>query len=790
MVYRGAEDALMNAAADRVGHASDAIRLRTWGTLDAIGFDVRFLARSPQARGVVRARLEGGFDPLFSIYDDEWGAWLADLMKAFLESRTAYLEASLIGLVDNNRELVRVERRNGEVEFAGPGTLRSVGDVPYVTEAIELAQGDLYFSDVVRSEGSVSIPEGLPVVYISTPIYSDAGEVFGVVLVAVDFLEAIKPIVSQVGANQTLYVATSSGEVLLVADGGGSVRTNAPDSLQKMFPEAWRVIADQPTDIRMLEAPLGRETRGIAAFEQITISSSLLAPELIIGVSEPHETILSGVRRVRNESAAITLLFCLLAVALALGSARYLTTPLRRITKAASSFGTDDDRVALPVDRDDEIGVLARSFEAMQAQIADQIRVLEDEERRQRTILETSAEGIIVADAEGRVEMYNRAAETIFDRGPDEMEGGSLHDLIWREAVETILHANASDGGQAMEGEGIRKDGSRVPLLLLWSTFEWRGERKLTLFFQDITERKEAEEAQANLVRELEAERRRLRELSETLEVRVQSRTAELERLNRDLEASNRELREIAKVASHDLQEPLRKLRSFADLLQREYSDALDEEGRFYAHRIYGLAERMSRLIADLLAFSRVMSVPRRVETVDLQYLVHGVVDEIKTALPDLDANFEIEELPTIEADASQIRELFTQLVENAVTYRRPDAPPCVRIRSTDSGAGENRFCRIEVVDNGSGFDPKYVDRIFAPFERLGHGRRDARPVASGDGVGSHVTEFGDHGRGTGMGLTICRRIVENHGGYITARSQPGEGSTFVVTLPTRAAAT
>src|SRR5690606_17371167 len=341
---------------------------------------------------------------------------------------------------------------------------------------------------------------------------------------------------------------------------------------------AWRVIADQPTDIRMLEAPLGRETRGIAAFEQITISSSLLAPELIIGVSEPHETILSGVRRVRNESAAITLLFCLLAVALALGSARYLTTPLRRITKAASSFGTDDDRVALPVDRDDEIGVLARSFEAMQAQIADQIRVLEDEERRQRTILETSAEGIIVEDAEGRGEIYNLAADTLFD------------------------------GGHAMEGEGIRKDGSRVPLLLLWSTFEWRGERKLTLFFQDITERKEAEEAQANLVRELEAERRRLRELSETLEVRVQSRTAELERLNRDLEASNRELREIAKVASHDLQEPLRKLRSFADLLQREYSDALDEEGRFYAHRIYGLAERMSRLIADLLAFSRVMS--------------------------------------------------------------------------------------------------------------------------------------------------------------------------------------
>lgn len=780
MVYSGARETLIEGAFDRVRHTSETIELRTFATLSAIGDDVQFLRTTPPVEGIVRAKLKGGLDPMWSIYDDEWGTFLADLMKSFLESRSAYLRARFISLAENGRELVRVERRNGHAEFADPATLDRNLDATYVHAAAELPAGQLYYSDVVRNDEDNGIPLNLPILHIATPVFSNAGAVFGVVVVTVDFMEVLGPVQTQIDENQTMYVARSDGEILLVSGQAAAGVPPGQRRLQEMFPRAAELVAGEPTQIRMLDARLGKERLGIVYFEEVALSSRPGAPSMIIGVSEPHETILAGVRSIRNQSAAITFLLCLAAVAVALVTSRRLTNPLRRITRATSSFG-DGDRVALPVDRDDEIGHLARSFEAMQAQIEDQIRVLEDEERRQRTILETAAEGIIVTDGEGRIETFNPAAESIFDRTAGDVSGQTVDSLLPHRIVEPII-AGKADLGTVFETDGFRADGSRVPVLLLWSSFEWRGERKITLFVQNISERRQAEEAQADLVDELEAERRSLRELSSTLEQRVRERTAELERLNRDLEASNRELREIAKVASHDLQEPLRKLRSFADLLETEYAASLDEDGRFYARRIFQLAERMSRLIGDLLAFSRVTTTPRQFETVDLCALLHDVVTEVERSSPELEATFDIQPLPSVEADPTQMRELFSNLIDNAIAYRRPDAPPRICLRSSTSGdGGLDGYCRIEVADNGIGFDQKYVDRIFAPFERLVDGKRHGARAPKEEVLPPSVAVAGS---GTGMGLTICRRIVENHGGSITAHSTPGKGSTFVVTLP------
>lgn len=253
--------------------------------------------------------------------------------------------------------------------------------------------------------------------------------------------------------------------------------------------------------------------------------------------------------------------------------------------------------------------------------------------------------------------------------------------------------------------------------------------------FRDITERKEAEQ--------------------------------ELARTNTVLEQRNRELQDFAYVASHDLQEPLRKIRAFADLLREDYGDRIDEMGQYYLERMHDGAERMSTLIADLLAFSRITTRGQPFQEVDLKALVNDVLIDLEMAMADEHGMVEVGDLPVIEADPTQMRQLFQNLIGNALKFHREDVPPLVQITArTEPDAGE--VCHIEVTDNGIGFDEKYLDRIFSPFQRL-HGR------------GKYT--------GTGMGLAICRRIVERHNGTIAAHSQAGEGSTFIITLPCRQSA-
>jgi signal transduction histidine kinase len=227
-----------------------------------------------------------------------------------------------------------------------------------------------------------------------------------------------------------------------------------------------------------------------------------------------------------------------------------------------------------------------------------------------------------------------------------------------------------------------------------------------------------------------------------------------------ELDRSNRELREFAYVASHDLQEPLRKIQAFGDRLRARFGDALGEQGNDYIARMQGAAARMQALIQDLLSYSRASSKEMSVRPVDLDALARDVVSDLSERIRATGGTVELEPLPTFEADPTQMRQLLQNLVGNALKFHRDGVPPVVKVRG-DSGP---EWTRIVVQDNGVGFDEQYADRIFTPFQRL-HGRMAYE--------------------GTGMGLAICRKIAERHGGRITVRSAPGVGSTFAVLLPT-----
>ena len=248
-------------------------------------------------------------------------------------------------------------------------------------------------------------------------------------------------------------------------------------------------------------------------------------------------------------------------------------------------------------------------------------------------------------------------------------------------------------------------------------------------------------------------------------ENRLREYAWQLEQINRELERSNAELQDFAYVASHDLQEPLRKIQTFGSRLETRYGAALDDRGQDYLARMISAAARMQALIEDLLAFSRVTTRAQPFEMVDLNRTAADALRNLETAVTQTNAQIELDDLPAIEADSTQMQQLFQNLLGNAIKFHKEDAPPQVRVYSQlRPSAGQT--CgewQIFVEDNGIGLDEKYVDRIFDVFQRL-HPR----------------TRY----PGSGVGLAICRKIVERHHGRLAVRSQPGEGATFIVTLP------
>jgi PAS domain S-box-containing protein len=226
-----------------------------------------------------------------------------------------------------------------------------------------------------------------------------------------------------------------------------------------------------------------------------------------------------------------------------------------------------------------------------------------------------------------------------------------------------------------------------------------------------------------------------------------------------ELQRSNTELELFASVAAHDLQEPLRKIRTFGDRLEALHGGSLGESGVDYLHRMLASAERMQHLIDDLLTYARVSVQGLPFKSVDLDLVLRDVANDLEARLELSGGRLDVGDLPTIDGDPVQMRQAFQNLLGNALKFAAPGRPPIVTVTSV-VGPG---VVMVEIRDNGIGFDPAHVGRIFEPFERL-HGRNEYD--------------------GTGIGLAIVRRIVERHGGTVDADAMPGEGARFVVTLP------
>lgn len=377
---------------------------------------------------------------------------------------------------------------------------------------------------------------------------------------------------------------------------------------------------------------------------------------------------------------------------------------------------------------------------------ADAAAALRDTEEQFRLLVDGVADyAIYVLDPAGNVVSWNKGAERLKRYTSDEILGKNVsvffppEDVAAGEPGAELARA-AAEGRTVQEAWRVRKDGSRfwaevIVTALRDDDGKLRGFAKVT---RDFSARKASEDAARETTRKLRAYATRL-------------------------ERSNRELETFASVASHDLQEPLRKIRAFGDRLATNHGARLDPVGRDYLARMTNAAARMQDLIENLLSFSRVTTKAQPFASVDLGVVARDVLSDLESRVSQSGGHVEVGDLPCAVADATQMHQLLQNLVSNAVKFHRPGIPPVVQVSSRALPDGEH--FEILVQDRGLGFEQQYGERIFGMFQRL-HGR----------------SEF----EGTGIGLAICRKIVERHNGTIVATSVLGEGSLFTVTLPYR----
>ena len=390
-------------------------------------------------------------------------------------------------------------------------------------------------------------------------------------------------------------------------------------------------------------------------------------------------------------------------------------------------------------------------------------RTADEELKLQAQVLESMDEGVSVSDENGFILYTNSSEDRMFGYAPGELVG--QHVTVQnayepdenRQLVASVIEELKTNGFWNGEWHNRRKNGSEFYTYSHITSLKLDDRRVLVCVQRDISEEKKNKEA--------------LRRSAEELEKRVLERTKELKEANEQLERSNAELEQFAYITSHDLQEPLRKIKTFASRMEDELTGSGAETVLKHLNKVMTSAERMSALIKDLLNYSRLTKERKAFEEVNLNEIVQDVLSDLEVMVVQKRATIYTEALPVVKGIRLQMNQLFFNLIGNSLKFSKPEVPPLIQVTATllspaeaiEAGLQPAPFHQITFQDNGIGFHSKYNEQIFEIFQRLNS--RDAFA-------------------GTGIGLALSKKVVENHQGKITALAEEGQGAAFIVYLP------
>lgn len=417
------------------------------------------------------------------------------------------------------------------------------------------------------------------------------------------------------------------------------------------------------------------------------------------------------------------------------------------VRKDGSEFSVE--QVSAPIyEQGEQLGAVITFIDITQR--LEQAQHIREGDIRMRAIVDNATDGIITVDSSCNILSLNPAVEHLFGYSAEELIGRNASLLLpdvmnqHHEACfeQYLTNDDLNDSPPRQDLDIFNKAGERITIRLSIREINLAGEKIFIGMLQDITLQKRAEQA-------------------------IRDHSLALER-------SNQELQDFAYVASHDLQEPLRKIMAFGDRLASHNGKNLDEKGLDYLMRMRNAAERMRLLISSLLAYSRVESKAQPLQEVDLKDVLADVLSDLEHRIKESNAEIIVDNLPRVEVDPVQMHQLLQNLISNGLKFRRPDTLPQIEVRcrillANDPNALPNhdvvQTCMIQIKDNGIGFDNKYLDRIFNIFQRL---------------------NTRDQYEGSGIGLAICRKIAERHKGVLDADGQLGAGATFTLKIPVK----
>tara|TARA_R110002073_G_scaffold60488_1_gene152094 strand:+ start:5968 stop:8133 length:2166 start_codon:yes stop_codon:yes gene_type:complete len=678
----------LNTAIDSLGAESRLAALQFRETFRTMQNDATIISQLPPIAGIIRSSTNGGIDPADGSTTTEWNQRLATIFTSVMRSHPTYNQIRYIGLADNGRELVRVNRLGEEFETVAEASLQEKSGEDYFGYGAALAPGGVYFSPISYNRENNQIDSArIPTVRGIVPVHDPQGEIFGMIVINANYESLLAGTFRTILLKHDTFIVNQAGDYMQYSAAGSISRLEMAGHYTRPAPPFLSRLQFSGGEVSFMEPD------SVNYFVDLPIDADASNSSLGIVLRVPREELMHPVFQTQRQSMALGILLILLSSILTGLMANHLTKPLRHMSKEIAGAQGTDRPLKLPVGSNDEIGELARAFKTMTAG-------LQQSELKTRSIIDSVVDGLIVIDEFGNIDSYNPACERIFGYEPDEVMGRNLKMLMpprFRDEHDGYLQAYQRTKtrkiiGIGREVIGQRKDGTTFPMDLSVSEILQNDRPLYCGIVRDISERK-----QMDIMKD-----------------------------------------EFVSTVNHELRTPLTSIHGALGLLKIKAADSLDDKSSQLLELAHNSCQRLTVLVNDILDLEKIAAgkIEYRLETVDVCELVRTIVTQNATLAEGRGVALETKcaiEQAFVRLDPNRFNQALVNLLSNAVRHSPENDVIAISVTAGDTGR-----VRISVADNGPGIPEDFRTKV---FDRFAQADSSLTRTEGSSGLGLNITQ-------------------------------------------------